>query len=374
MSPLVLESLHPNELSFESKASGLPFVVRANTSPGTTRAHVMAYFREHAEPVRQLVRRNGVILLRGLPIETPQDLQDALEALGYNLYATNYGGASPRANITQKTFESTAAPAPFIIGFHTEFCYQSTRPGMIAFFCMQPARRYGETPLFDCSLVWESLSPALRDMLETRGLLYRRYFYNRRSALNFRKTWSEAFQTTNRDEVEAYLDSEGMRYQWESNGNLATELRLPAMVVDPVHRKKRLSITLFNADSFRYMFRHFRDRYHPIQRAALELFVRWEYAKKNTFLQVLWGNGQAFSREETEEIQRAAWENAIAFPWQPRDLLLIDNVCFGHSRLNVENPRRVIAAMADPYDVRAYRAAGDSAAEQMAMGCGASVC
>jgi len=373
MSPLALEPLHPNELSFESNASGLPFVVRANASFGTTRAQVMAHFRDHAEPFRQLVRRNGVALLRDLPIETPQEFQNALEALGYNLYTTNYGGASPRANITQKTFESTAAPAPFIIGFHTEFCYQSTRPGMIAFFCMQPARRYGETPLFDCSRVWESLSPALRDKLETHGLLYRRYFYNRKSALNFRKTWSEAFHTTSRDEVEAYLVSEGMRYRWESNGNLATELRLPAVLVDPVQRKKRLSITLFNADSFRYMFWRFRDRYHPLQRRALEMFVQWEYAKKNTFLQVLWGNGQAFSQAETEEIQHAAWDNAIAFRWQPRDLLLIDNISFGHSRLNVKNPRRIIAAMADPYDVRAYRAAGHSAAEPMAVECGASV-
>ena len=373
MSPLTLEPVHPTELSFESNASELPFVVRANPALGTARAQVIACFREHAEPFRQLVRRNGVVLLRGMPIETPQDFQDALEALGYDLYATNYGGASPRANITRKTFESTAAPAPFIIGLHTEFCYQSTRPGMIAFFCIQPARRYGETPLFDCSLVWESLSPALRDKLETHGLLYRRYFYNRKSAMNFRKTWSDTFQTTNRADVEAYLDSEGMRYQWESNGNLATELQLPAMLLDPVHRKKRLSITLFNGDSFSYMFRRFRDRYHPIQRRALELFVRWEYAKKNTFLQVLWGNGQAFSKAETEEIQRAAWDNAIAFHWQPRDLLLIDNISFGHSRLNVKNPRRIIAAMADEYDVRAYRADSHSAAGRMAAECGAPV-
>src|SRR5262245_65788682 len=123
----------------------------------------MAYFREHAEPLRQLVRRNGVVLFRGMPIGTPGDFQGALEALGYDLYTTNYGGASPRANITRKTFETTTAPAPFIIGLHTEFCYQSTRPGMNAYFCIQPARGYGGTPPVDGSAAREPLTPAPSD-------------------------------------------------------------------------------------------------------------------------------------------------------------------------------------------------------------------
>jgi hypothetical protein len=109
---------------------------------------------------------------------------------------------------------------------------------------------------------------------------------------------------------------------------------------------------MFNADAFIYNFRQFKERYNPALRMALEWFMRREYAGKNTFLQVLHGCGTPFSKEEGEEIQRAAWANAIIFPWQTGDLLLIDNIRFGHARLNVKLPRRLVAAMADAYDVR----------------------
>jgi hypothetical protein len=34
-----------------------------------------------------------------------------LEALNYDLFLSNYGGASPRSNVTRKTFVSTEATA-----------------------------------------------------------------------------------------------------------------------------------------------------------------------------------------------------------------------------------------------------------------------
>jgi hypothetical protein len=35
-------------------------------------------------------------------------------------------------------------------------------------------------------------------------------------------------------------------------------------------------------------------------------------------------------------------------------MLILDNISYAHSRLNVHKPRKIIAAMADPYDVREY--------------------
>jgi len=45
MSPLALDRLRPSELSFDSNATALPFVVRANAALGATREQVMGYFR-----------------------------------------------------------------------------------------------------------------------------------------------------------------------------------------------------------------------------------------------------------------------------------------------------------------------------------------
>ena len=51
-------------------------------------------------------------------------------------------------------------------------------------------------------------------------------------------------------------------------------------------------------------------------------------------------------------------ENAIVFPWQRGDTLILNNIRFGHARLTVVGQRRIVAAMGSAYDVRhiPYRA------------------
>jgi len=354
MTPLPMDSLPPSELSFPSLISAKPFVVRADHI-GLQQVDIFGvteYFRAHASEIKEQVMSNGALLFRGLPISTPEHYEAVLHALPYDLYQNNLGGASPRSKVTRKTFVSTEAPAPFIIGLHTEFCYQTRRPSMVSFFCVLPAAEYGETPLFDCAGILSDLSPALRERLMSEGLLYRRHLFGSKSLLNFRKTWQETFGTEERQEAERFLEAEGMSYEWDAKGNLSTELRLPAVLMDPTTGQPCLSITMFNAESFIYNFRQFKDRYHPVLRVGLEWFVRHEYSKQDIFLKVLHGNGEPFTDEESREIQRAAWANAIVFPWQTGDLLLLDNIRFGHARLNVRKPRRLIAAMGDRYDVR----------------------
>jgi len=354
MTTLPLTSLRRQDLSFETAISGKPFVIDfANMKlRHADMDGLLATFRERADEIRHVVKSNGCLLFRGLPITSPAQYQAALEALGYNLYRDYYGGASPRSNITEKTFVSTEAPSPFIISLHTELCYQTTRPGMISFFCMVPAAKYGETPLFDLNALWQNLSPRLRHRLAAEGLLYKRYLFGKKSLINFHKTWRDTFHTEDKEVVEQFFNAEGMRFQWDVEENIATELSLPAVLQDPLTGLPCISITMFNADTFVHNFRQFRERYNPALRRALEWFVRHEYSKPHTFLKVLHGSGAEFTAEETAEIQRAAWANAIVFPWRAGDMLLIDNIRFGHARLNVRKPRRLIAAMADPYDVR----------------------
>lgn len=354
MKSLPAERLRNDEQSSTSKISGKAFVVRADAI-GLRHSNVgqiVAFFKSNAEEIKQRVKTQGVLLFRGLPVDDPQSYEEILEALGYDLYESNYTGASPRTNVTRKTFVSTEAPPPFIIGLHTEFCYQTIRPGMISFFCVTPAAAFGETPLFDLNAVWNDLSESLRGRLESNGLLYKRFLFGRRSLINFHKTWYDTFETYDKSVVESLLKKEGMRFRWDKDDNLATELNLPAVLMDPLTGQPCISITMFNADAFVYNFRHFKERYNPALRLALEWFMRREYARPDAFLQVLHGCGNSFTKDESCEIQRAAWDNSIIFPWKTGDLLLIDNIRFGHARLNVRKPRRLIAAMADAYDVR----------------------
>ncbi|MGD8913597.1 MAG: TauD/TfdA family dioxygenase [Candidatus Thiodiazotropha sp.] len=361
MNDLNLTPLLNNELSFLSQASDLHFVIRGKNLLSIKSAEdVMSYFKDQSEVIKHLVRKNGVLLFRNLPLNSATHFEQALEALDYDLFQSNYGSASPRSHVTRKTFVSTLAPSPFIIGLHTEFCYQSTRPCMISFFCVKPAAGYGETPIFDCAKVWDALSDNLKKKLQTHGLQYQRFFPSRKSLFNFRKTWREAFQTEQRETVEDYLRSENMIFTWHHDGSLATKIHLPAVLHDTDRGKKYLSISMFNAESLIYNFHHFQDRYNPLMRKALEWFVHREYERGNTFLHIKLGDGTPFSRAECEEIQRAAWNHAIVFKWQTSDLMIMDNISFAHSRLNVKKPRQIITAMADKYDVRDYLSANQN--------------
>ena len=69
-------------------------------------------------------------------------------------------------------------------------------------------------------------------------------------------------------------------------------------------------------------------------------------------LYITWGDGTPFTRSESEAIQRAAWNNAVIFKWQIGDVIVLNNVLWAHARMNVDDKRKIVAALGDQYDVR----------------------
>jgi alpha-ketoglutarate-dependent taurine dioxygenase len=48
---------------------------------------------------------------------------------------------------------------------------------------------------------------------------------------------------------------------------------------------------------------------------------------------------------------RAAYEaETVTFDWERGDVLLVDNMLTSHARSSFRGPRRVLVAMADPYE------------------------
>jgi alpha-ketoglutarate-dependent taurine dioxygenase len=353
-----LRALHRQELSFETSGSGYPFVLTpAALGYNTDRCELRDHLRSHATRLRETVAGNGALLLRGFPVASPADFEACLYALGYDLYQDNAGGVSPRGKVTNATYSSTDAASPFVIGIHTEFSYQSVRPSMISFYCDTAPALYGETPVFDCAAVLDDLGDALQHKLKTVGLRYNRFFSaGKKTLFNFRKPWKDAFLTADKAVVERHLEHEGITYRWDRQGNLATQHTVPAVVTDPVSGRECLNIAIFNGDTFAYNIGHFAHRYSPLKRHVVQWFVRREGSKKDAFLRTTFGDGSEFSRAESEAIQKAAWANAIAHRWLPGDMLVLNNIRFGHARLNVAGARRIVTAMGNRYDIRALPA------------------
>ncbi len=348
--------LDKNDITYTTFESETPFVVSPiSLDISKKKSALLSYIHSHKEDMRDYLDKQGALLFRNFQLTDMDDFREVLGALDYQLMQKNLGGASPRPHVADKIFVSTRSPKPFIIGFHTEFVYQRTRPGMISFFCQDAPQQYGETPIFDCAKVFRSLEPDIRLKLETLGVRYYRRFYAKKSLLNFRKTWKEVFYSQSKSDVEQYLDSESMEYAWHDDGGLTTSIHLPAVIQDEHTNEKLLSLTMFNGESFAYNFWHFQERYHPLLRLFMEWMVHRESQPKNRFLYITYGDGCAFSRRESEAIQRAAWDNAIIYRWKKGDLLILNNKRWAHSRLNVVKKRNILCAMGDEYRLEGER-------------------
>ena len=293
----------------------------------------------------------GALLFRNCNIKTVDDAEKLILDLGIKMDDQYLGGASPRSSLTKYMFCSTEAPSPYIISQHTEMCYLRSRPNRIVFYCMTEPEKFGETPVFDTARMYETIDPSMRDRLESQGLIYERQLPKDKKLLNVYKTWSETFRSDDKEIVEQNCRKQGLNIQWKDNDWLVTQAHMPAVMVHPQTGRKCLSLTLYNEFASSCDMRKFSHRYNPILRLALGSFSNFMFGKKNTFFRTLWGDGQRMTREETQHIIDTVWRCSTLFRWQKGDLLILDNILSGHGRLNVVPPRKIAAALCDPYEV-----------------------
>ncbi|RBP49669.1 TauD/TfdA family dioxygenase [Arenicella xantha] len=333
----------PNRSSFVS-------VVQASADCGTL-AELMndsAFMQK----IQNSYAVSGAVLLRGFPIQDTAEAEMLLSAWGTTFDDEYLGGASPRSRLSDHFFTSTEAPPSYVISFHTEMCYLKQRPGKIFFYCLTQPSKYGETPIFDCAAIYSKLSPAVRQKIDEHGMIYERYFGTRKARFfNVYKTWRDAFHADTVEQAELACQQQGLEYEWQSNGGLITRARMPGYMTDPTSGKRCISLTLYNGEAAPYDLSTFAHRLNPIKRLALSTFIRSQYAKKHVFMRTLWGDGSAISRAETRELIDAAWSSSNLFKWQSGDLLILDNIRCGHGRLNVVKPRKIAAALGDPYQI-----------------------
>jgi alpha-ketoglutarate-dependent taurine dioxygenase len=282
---------------------------------------------------RELLERylstTGGVLLRGFGVETVADFESLIGSafgglLGYS------DRVQPRTQVSNRVFTSTEYPPDQWIELHNESSYAFTWPLRIAFFCPLPAESGGATPIADCRKILQALDPEVRRRFTERQVMYVRNFGE-----GFGIAWQTAFQTEDREEMEAFCRRTGVEVEWRGDGRLRTRSVRPVAVRHPRTGEE----VWFNAAVSSHI-----STVEPATRAALLAEYGEDELPKNS----LYGDGQPIEREVLEDVRRAFRAATVSFPWQKGDILILDNMLVAHGRAPYSGPRKVVVAMAQP--------------------------
>jgi alpha-ketoglutarate-dependent taurine dioxygenase len=149
-------------------------------------------------------------------------------------------------------------------------------------------------------------------------------------------SWQEAFQTTDRALVEQYCRGAHTEFEWKDGDRLKTRQVRQAVATHP-----RTGETVWFNHA--HMF-HISNVAPDVRAALLEQF-RDEDLPRNAY----YGDGTPIEASVLEEIRGIYQEEAVAFPWQAGDIMMLDNFLTSHGREPFVGPRRVVVAMAELY-------------------------
>lgn len=221
---------------------------------------------------------------------------------------------------------------------HNEVLYQRSIPARLLFFsakAVDPAQG-GRTFVHSAALLERHLldhgGATFLEGLRRHGLRIEMGFIDehhpqRRS--NFFRSWQERFGTEDRDEAARRCSEATHQFDecwWKDEGGghftLMTRVRVPA----------------------------FHDGHLLFPRIALDA-----PALQNGHRRYARGDGVEFSRDEVDLLLHAFLETREGLHWNAGDLLLVDNLRYGHSREAFDGPRSLAVAMAGAVTVGPLR-------------------
>lgn len=292
----------------------------------------------HAAEIEALLRRAGVVLIRGFRIDSPGGFRAICQAIRPDL--RNYaGGDSPRTNVTDQVYTSTEYPSELEVLLHNELSYAGWSPDRVFFGCLQPAQSGGETHVADGRAIYRAVPREIRERFEQRGVTYLQHLWDAEGAPGVGKSWQETFESRDRAEVERYLRRSRMDFEWTAFG-LRTRARHQAVVEHPSTGEKCWHN---QADQWHRAFDSVKVSVGATDDPRFDRTTAGEATLGN---HVTFGDGGEIDPADLLVVRAASRDCEVLFPWQAGDVMVIDNIMAMHGRKPFTGPRRVLVAMA----------------------------
>lgn len=325
-----------------SAEPGLPLILRpTHEGPGSL-TEVEQWYTVSRSKIEALATHYGAVLLRGFAI--PDTKAFSRLAACHSEHRFRYwGGASPRARLSENVYESTRLDERFKLALHQEKSYMSAYPHLIAFYCEQPSAKGGETLLCDMRAVTRRLPADLKARFAQRGVRYRRNFRDRDrpdaaieagTLREYHRVWQEAFDSETHDQVQAHCTNTGLEFEWLIDGSVTVSNTCPAIIRHPSTGEE----IWFNQCTTQ----HANARSIGPSYVLLQRF----YSNRPAYpYEVQFADGGPITVEDLTPVYDALDACEMAVAWQTGDYLLIDNINTAHGRNPYAGARAVRVAL-----------------------------
>jgi alpha-ketoglutarate-dependent taurine dioxygenase len=300
-------------------------VERVDGVPG---ADLVEWARGHEAEIDESLRTGGAILFRGFAVDSIERFQAVRDH--FLPSTTPYvERATPRRDLGNDVFSSTEFPASEAIALHNENSYAMSWPGRLLFCCLVAPATGGSTPLADVRAVLGRLSEATVEAFRRSGWMLVRHYGS-----GFGLPWETAFGTTERADVEAYCRAADVELEWLEDGGLQTRQVRPALARHPVTGE-----TLW--------FNHIRFWHASMLPDEVRELLVEEFGEQGLPYNTYFGDGEPIPDAVVDEIADAYDAETLATPWEPGDVLLVDNMLVAHGREPFSGERRVVVSMGE---------------------------
>lgn len=320
----------------------LPLVVSPKNS-SITQTDFLNWANAHQKEIKEALETYGAILLRGFPVESPDQFATVVKAaLGRdpNDYA---GGEGSRRKVAQGVYTSTEAPAWFHIPLHHELSCTQDPAKFICFFCsVAPAPGTGQTILGSTAQVTKALrkQSEVWSLFENKTIEYISRHPPRGSLITrinkTHKTWQDAFETEDKKRVEEICQRKKFAWRWRGEW-LEVTRHAPSMHPDPLRPSHQLWYNqshLYDANP--------RLRMGWLNHIAAELI----YCRKSTRqYEVRFSDGSSIPRRIFYKIYDTLQASTVHCDWQKGDVMLVDNLRAMHGKFPHRGARSILTAL-----------------------------
>ena len=313
------------KLSDQQEYNGQPFPLALKVSTASLE-DACGWAHDKATDIGAQASKHGAVLVRGLPLASPEDFDAIVTAFGFPIFSYEESLSNAyRINYTPRVFSANEAPPEVTIFLHHEMAQTPIYPSKLFFFCQAAPDEGGATPICRSDILWERLHEQQCDFAETcrdKGLKYSLTMAgeaDKKSGMG--RSWQSTFSVESREAAEARMADLGYTWEWLEDGDLrATTPTLPAV-------------------------RDLGDGRCSFFNQLIAAFKGWKDTRNDPSKAITFGDGTLLDPADVEKASVLADEVTFDIPWQPGDLALVDNYTAMHGRRTFKGNRKILASL-----------------------------